>query len=141
MVSHIYRTIADYLDLSVDYKYQSIDTVFYAREAAEANDATIKVAVEHENSPNTAHADLHKLVSNNFPLSVLITYPWNGREGGHLVMPDFHHSWFSRRGFDILLTSKSKLNQVLIIVPDVVIAHAPTWCYYSYCNQSFEELK
>jgi hypothetical protein len=26
MVSHIYRTIADYLDLSVDYEYQSIDT-------------------------------------------------------------------------------------------------------------------
>jgi hypothetical protein len=79
MVSHIYRTIADYLDLSIDYEYQSIDTVFYSREAAEANDATIEVAVEHENSPNTADAELRKLVSYNFPLSVLITYPWTGR--------------------------------------------------------------
>jgi hypothetical protein len=141
MVSHIYRTIADYLDLSVDYEYQSIDTVFYSREAAEANDATIEVAVEHENSPNTADAELRKLVSYNFPLSVLITYPWNGRENGELVMPDFHHSWFLRRGFDTILSSKSELNQILIIVPDVVVAHEQIWRYHTYRDQSFLELK
>jgi hypothetical protein len=141
MISHIYRTIADYLDLNIDYEYQTIDTVFYSREAKEVNEETIKVAIEHENGPNTAHAELRKLVSYNFPLSVLITYPWNGREGGQLVMPDFHLSWFSRRGFDSILSSKSQVKQVLIIVPDVVIAHEQTWCYYVYRDQSFEELK
>jgi hypothetical protein len=141
MISHIYRTIVDYLDLNIDYEYQTIDTVFYSRQAKEVTEDTIKVAIEHENGPNTAHAELRKLVSYNFPLSVLITYPWNGREGGQLVMPNFHLVWFLRRGFDSLLASTSQLNQFLIIVHDVAIAHEQTWRYYVYRNQSFEELK
>jgi hypothetical protein len=56
-------------------------------------------------------------------------------------MPDFHHSWFLRRGFDTILSSKSELNQILIIVPDVVVAHEQIWRYHTYRDQSFLELK
>ena len=85
MVSHIYRTIADYLDLTIEYEYNSLDAVFYDRDAEKPDARTVRIAVEHENRTNLAHDEVWGLVNHNFPLSVLITYAWNGKTGGVIV--------------------------------------------------------
>ncbi len=140
MVSHIYRTIADYLDLSVEYEHKSIDTVFYPRDAKQPDDRIIQVAVEHENNPNVAHNELNRLANSfNYPLNVIITYTWDGMQEGKAVNPNFHSEWFAKR-FGGILASCSSAGQFLIIVPKDVISDEQIWYYYLYDNGAFTQI-
>jgi hypothetical protein len=140
MVSHIYRTIADYLDLSVEYEYQGIDAVFYRRAADAPQDTNIQIAVEHEHDARQAHQEVQKLLSHTFPLNVLITYTWDGNQDGRLVAPHFHHEWLSLR-FGSLLSAKPPVGDFLIILPKgPPIADERQWSYYVYRDRSFQPL-
>ena len=138
-MSHIYRTIADYLDLSIDYEYRRLDAVLYDRGAKEPDDRTIRIAVEHENMPNKADQEARQLVTFNFPLSVLITYAGNGKKDGVIAYPLYPDKYF-REKFGLILGSKEDLGQFLIIIPDETIAEERTWDYYKYRSGCFEKL-
>jgi len=137
MISHIYRTVSDYLYLDTEYEYNKIDVVFFERKYEDANDSNIVIAVEHENYGASAHNELKKLADKDYPMNVVITYLYDGMKDGVLVHPNFRDDYLRQHFIPILNTKKSS-GKFMIIVNDKVVDNEQCWLYYLYDNGSFK---
>ncbi len=72
MMDNVLSAIAEKLNCRYENEKYKLDAVFYPNK--NNNNRYFHVAIEHENSGDSAHQELEKLSLMNIPLKVLITY-------------------------------------------------------------------
>jgi hypothetical protein len=146
MMSHIYRSIAEYLDLLVEYEFNKFDAVFYPRNFEGAAVENILVAIEHENDPRTLYREVQQLCNQNFPLNIFVTYYWSGlstEQAGQQpqLLESYMLESYLPRLREVLRNKQSQGEFLFVTSVSGQNMEFPIWSFFRFRDGNFEVLK